>query len=765
MALIFTPRPKQAEVLAYQHGRMGVSAVPGSGKTWTLSLLAARLLLENQLAPEQEVLVVTLTNSAVDNFSTRVDAFLRAGGQRPILVPNYRVRTLHGLAHDIVRARPALVGLSENFSIIDERAAGNIRSEVTRAWLQTHPDFFEDLLDPELDEGKRNWVRRDRLPDLMDEIALSFIRTAKDLRLTPEKLRQVLDEVPFALPLLEMGWALFNDYQRALAYRGAVDFDDLIRLALQALEGDATLLELLQFRWPYILEDEAQDSSRLQEQILGRLAGDSGNWVRVGDPNQAIYETFTTASPEYLRAFIHNPFVQRGELPNSGRSTASIMFLANELIKWTMEDHPLPEARNALSPPEIEPAPPGDPQPNPPDAPENIYLVDRKYTAREEVAAVAGSLANWLPEHPDSTVAVLTTTNSRAFEMIDELKRLGLAYNDSLLRSSTSTRTTAGVLGTVLNSLANPDSARRLSKVLEAWRREERGEAEAEALTERAAQTLRRCRQVEDYLWPRLEQDWLEDSGLAESDPPVYALLDDFRQVARRWQATVLLPVDQIVLTLSQDLFSSPTDLAIAHKLALLLRSASDLYPDWRLPELTQELAVIARNERRFLGFSDDDTGFDPQRYPGVVVVATMHKAKGLEWDRVYLMSVNNYDFPSGNPYDQYLSEKWFLRGRLNLEAETRARLNALFPERALPRPNVPVVPDEYAWPEDGEPTLNARLEYIRERLRLLYVGITRARTDLIITWNTGRRGGLQPAVPFLELKRIWEAHRDETAG
>ena len=53
----------------------------------------------------------------------------------------------------------------------------------------------------------------------------------------------------------------------------------------------------------------------------------------------------------------------------------------------------------------------------------------------------------------------------------------------------------------------------------------------------------------------------------------------------------------------------------MAHKLALVLRSAADDHADWRLPELTSELAVIARNERRFIGFSSDDAGFDPERH------------------------------------------------------------------------------------------------------------------------------------------------------
>src|SRR5512136_1506007 len=106
----FIPRLPQQEILNYSHGKMGISAVPGSGKTHTLSALAARLIRSGVLADEQEVLIVTLVNSAVDNFERRIQEFL--GLPVPI---GYRVRTLHGLAHDIVRERPGLVGLEERF--------------------------------------------------------------------------------------------------------------------------------------------------------------------------------------------------------------------------------------------------------------------------------------------------------------------------------------------------------------------------------------------------------------------------------------------------------------------------------------------------------------------------------------------------------------------------------------------------------------------------------------------------------------------------
>ena len=117
--MAFKPRPKQNEVLRYRHGKMGVSAVPGSGKTQTLSYLAANLIASGVLEDDQEVLIVTLVNSAVENFSRRVAGFIEEQGLLPNL--GYRVRTLHGLAHDIVRERPSLVGLSNDFQIIDDR--------------------------------------------------------------------------------------------------------------------------------------------------------------------------------------------------------------------------------------------------------------------------------------------------------------------------------------------------------------------------------------------------------------------------------------------------------------------------------------------------------------------------------------------------------------------------------------------------------------------------------------------------------------------
>ncbi|MCL4260021.1 MAG: ATP-dependent helicase, partial [Anaerolineales bacterium] len=435
MTLPFTPRPSQQNILRYDGGRLGIAAVPGAGKTHILSALAAQIIHEGRLRDDQEVLIVTLVNSAVDNFEARIEKFF----DKPLqALYKYRVRTLHGLAHDIVREKPASVGLDERFSIVDDREADAIRHDAVNACLASDPQLLEQYFRPDLDDYEISKVKRNEkggLPKLANDIANAFIRSAKNKQLTPEDIRLRLDGQPAPLPLAEYGWNVYFHYQRALNYRGAVDFDDLIRLSRKILEADDEYLERIRYRYPYILEDEAQDSNQTQEFILNAISGENGNWVRVGDPNQAIYETFTTADPKLLRDFVN--LNRHEDMPESGRCQQSIIDIANHLIDWTMNSHPIPEVRDALWTPHIEPTPDGDMQPNPPNTPETIKFISRKYTSEEELTSVVNSIVKWLPDHPESTVAVLTTMNNKGVDVVKALQAKGIECIEFLNTTST----------------------------------------------------------------------------------------------------------------------------------------------------------------------------------------------------------------------------------------------------------------------------------------------------------------------------------------
>ncbi len=740
---MFEPRPKQKEVLEYRRGFMGVAAVPGSGKTATLSFLAAKLLAEADLMAGQEILIVTLVNAAVANFARGINAYIKDDGLLPGY--GYRVRTLHGLANDIVRGRPGAAGLDDQFSIIAERESGAILAEAVDAWTRRNPEAPDLFLG--VDYVEKGLYRTQKWSEVLSDAASSFIRGAKDALLSPAMLAEKLKRHGGDLPLAEICVEIYQDYERALQYRGAVDFQDLIRLALQVLRDEPAYLAALRRKWVYILEDEAQDSSRLQEDILRLLAGEGGNWARVGDPNQAIYETFTTANPKFLREFIQEAGVAGRELPNSGRSTISIQKLANRLIKWSLA-HPRRaiRERKPLSAPYILPTPPGDPQPNPPDDPAAVVLHPEAFSPTKEAIMVTESCKRWLAQNPDQTAAILVARNTRGAEIVKFLRQSGLPYVENL-NSTSSTRAVVGALARLLGFLADPKNAAKLAEVYKVWRRDERDDPAAVAEIGRIVEQLRRLKRVEDFVAPRLH-DWLEEAFAAEDALPLRAGLEIFRERAGAWLRAAEMPIDQLILTLAGDIFRDVGDIATAHMVALHLARLGASEPLMRPPEFAAELFAIAENKRRFSGLADEESQFDPDAHKGAVTVTTLHKAKGLEWDRVYLISANNYDFPSAEPKDSFIGEKWFIRDELNLSAEALAQLACLRTGRA--------------W-EEGAASLEARIEYAAERLRLLYVGITRARKALTVTWNTGR-GNATEAVPLQALRALQEDYERQNA-
>ncbi len=739
---MFKPRLNQTRILEYQRGKMGISAVPGSGKTHTLSYLAAQLILKGELQNDQEVLIVTLVNSAVDNFLNRIGGFVRAAQ----LLENvgYRVRTLHGLAHDIIQERPDLAGVSNQFSIIDDIESDRMIEQLSIAYTRLHPEIANFLLKPDVDLAAASRTRNG-FPDLVAGLNRDFINQAKDLQAEPEDIQVCMQQFNYTNPLLEMGVEIYQQYQRGLRYRSALDFSDLIRLAYLSLQNDENYLLRLRQRWPYILEDEAQDSSNLQEKMLRLLVGPEGNWVRVGDPNQAIYETFTTADPKFLKDFLKEKDVAEMTLPHSGRSNLSIIQLANSLIEWTRVAHPLPALRGALDYPLIEPTPPGDPQPNPPDRPNAVYISNSKTSTDKEIRLVVDNITKWLPANQDKTIAVLTPIGWYGEKVAEALHTAGIPMVE-LLKSSQSTRRVAGIIEKILYALSDPSNASKLAQTIQAILVDDETDEDKEKEIKTLIASVRKCTRLEEFYYPQPGTSWRAAFAVESFSGDLQSELEELRSKFVRWQNASFLPIDQLVLTIANDLFSEPSDLALAHKFALLLEFNARLHPRHEMNDFAIELADISGSIRKFSGFSDEELRFDPDAHKGKVFVSTYHKAKGLEWDRVYLMSVNNYDFPSAQPQDTYIGEKWFIRENFNPQAELVDRLTGLLN-----------ADESLIFAPEGRATELSRVDYASERLRLLFVGITRARQSLVITWNTGSHNDKMMALPLEALHAIWK--------
>ncbi len=734
-------RQTQAEVLKYRSGWMGISAVPGSGKTWTLSQLAAKLLLTVDLQPDQEILVVTFANSAVDNFTSRIGALVREFGL--LEGYGYRVRTLHGLAGDIIRERPELAGLGNEFRIVDEDDADAILDELSSDQLRNRENFFQSIISSDTSAKKAADLMRDvknGMPSLLKELAKSFISSAKNTGQLPSDLVSLQKSRPVT-PLFQVCLDMYQGYQDRLKLLGAVDFNDLIFLAWKCLNSDPDLVRSLAYRWPFILEDESQDSSKQQQAILQLLAEQTGNWVRVGDTNQAIYQSFTTADPRLLRDFLARENVSALDLPESGRSCQKIIDLANRLNEWVQTSHPNETVRDSLTKPFIIPTKPGDPQQNPPCQPNSVEFITQPFSSDEEIGFIVKQTQAWLKEHPQDTVAVLALVNARVNKIAKVLKDSKIEFVDVLMKVPRETQETIGTLVNLIKLIYHPLDQKVAEKALLVYYRHfQKDEALSEVLSS-ARGWFHALPRLEDFFYPA-ETDPLEE--YAFNDPNPASLLADFRAATLRWHQASYLPFDQLMLVISQDLPLEPFELATIHKASSFVKTQMDNHPEWTPLDLIVVLTDIAKNERNFFSVTQNQDAFNPNLYKGKVVLCTCHKAKGLEWDKVFLTSVNTYDYPSGADKDSYISEKWFIQDRRNLQAEILAELEILTSNNS----------NAVAHPGIGR--LDARNELIRDRLRLLYVGITRAKSSLTISYNTGNN--LAPAVA---LRALWQEEKN----
>ncbi len=177
------------------------------------------------------------------------------------------------------------------------------------------------------------------------------------------------------------------------------------------------------------------------------------------------------------------------------------------------------------------------------------------------------------------------------------------------------------------------------------------------------------------------------------------------------------LPVDDLALALGDELFArdevNELDLAIAYQIAAIMRRWRDTQPDWRLPEIVSQLADVASGRQRLLLATPSDLGYEPQ--PGRITLSTQHSAKGLEWDAVFLVGIDGFWIP-GTLEAPFLGVHEFLGG--DPMAEVVAQLRYLMKGDA-------------GLFEGRTATESAHIEVIGERLRLLYVGVTRARRYL----------------------------------
>jgi len=293
--LLFGLSDRQRDAVTHTDGPLLIIAGPGSGKTRVMAHRVAYLIGVTGVSP-WKILGVTFTNKAARELLERCERLVGLGSNE------LQVRTFHGFCARVLRSDGENVGLQSDFTIYDS----DDQARVIRRILE------------DIDIDPKQFPPRS---------VLGVISDAKNNLQSPEQLSKRTETYRD-----EVMSRIYEAYEAALHRANAVDFDDLLSKTYTLLEGHPEILEKYQQRYEYLLVDEFQDTNPLQFQVARLLALKSRNICVVGDPDQSIY-SWRHADPSNLTDF-QSTFNETKivTLDQSYRSTQIILEAADSVI-------------------------------------------------------------------------------------------------------------------------------------------------------------------------------------------------------------------------------------------------------------------------------------------------------------------------------------------------------------------------------------------------------------------------------------------------
>jgi len=289
MARLFDLNPQQLKAVTTTNGPVLILAGAGTGKTRVITTRIS-CLLHQGIEPER-ILAVTFTNKAANEMRERVSSMIERANSRKLTIC-----TFHALCVRILRADIDKLGYTTNFAIYDEA------------------DQF-DLI--------RRIISRLAAPQekLDASLVRNFISKAKNQRRKAAPSEKDLTA------------AVFRRYQEDLKNYNAVDFDDLLVLAVHLLEQFPDIQAKWERRFDFVMVDEFQDTNQLQMELLHKLARVHQNVCVVGDDDQSIYGWRGAEISNILEFEHHFPKPTIVKLEQNYRSTNAILGAANSIIR------------------------------------------------------------------------------------------------------------------------------------------------------------------------------------------------------------------------------------------------------------------------------------------------------------------------------------------------------------------------------------------------------------------------------------------------
>jgi len=549
--------------------------------------------------------------------------------------------TFHSLGHSVLRRFADQAGVAKNFTVLD----------------QSDTEDLIDLLRRQIKLTKERHFPRKRTIAAIFSMMVNKVQSLKQV--LNQEYPQFIDE----RRNLETLFKSFEDFKRA---RHMLTYDDLLVRFREALEKSATMREQLSDQYRYIMVDEYQDTNKLQAQIVKLMTTQHENVAVVGDEFQSIY-SFRGASHRNMLEFPKLfPKSQIIKLEENFRSTQPILDVANSImadVKESYKKHLYSRIEGSESPVVVSARDENE---------QSRFVAQRIADLRDKGVSLA-------------EIAVLFRSSSHSFDLEIELGKHGLAFRK-------------------FGGMRFAESA-HIKDALSFLR-----------VVTKPSDTLSwfRALKLIDHIGDATVYQILEHLGVEQKEfrsvrtkAALFKKLHRFP--ARPAYKAQLTRLTRVLCTVCES--NTPTEqlsAVLRFYRPLLKDKYDDVQRRGRDLEHLQTIAKRYKTSAKLL----EDVALDPteviqgntaRRGSGFVTLSTVHSAKGLEWDTVFLIWMTDGWFPANRFQDEF--DDFEEERRLLYVATTRAKRELTF---IYPAINV------YAGPEtDGTPTLSRFLEPI----------------------------------------------------
>ena len=678
----------QQETVTFGEGPLMIVAGAGTGKTLVITQRIAHLIREKMARPE-EILALTFTEKAASEMSERVDVLLPYG------FANVPISTFHAFGDGVLREFGLELGINPDFQVLSQAEQFLFfREHLFEFPLKT----YRPLSDPtRFIHAMLNVISRAKDEDISTKMYNDYVQRLKNENKKDATIEILEQQTEIA--------QTYSMYQALLSKEGKADFGDQVALTLRLFRERPSVLNKVQKRYRFILVDEFQDTNYAQFQLIQLLGGDAANITVVGDDDQSIYKFRGAAISNILGFMDIYPQAKQVVLTENFRSSQVILDTAYSLITHNNPDRL--EVKNQVDKKLI--------AQNEGGAPVEHLHCDTLITESDQVARQVDDLVD-SKGYAYCDIAILVRTNNSADPFIRSLNMHEIPWRFSGNRGLYS-RPEIKLLISFLKVITDPHDSVHLFLL-----------ASSEVYQLQNMADLHLCmnlghkqNQTLYQILSEIENDELESLS-ADSKTTFQKIVNDIHSYMELGRSQITGVVLYQFLTQSNYLKRLTQNETLENQLKI--QNISRFFDViWSFSQVAQEDRVrfFVDHLTLLIEAGDDPGTAEADLDADAVQILTVHKAKGLEWPVVFMVSLIHQRFPS-----------------------TRRRDPIELPDELI------------------QEQLPSGDFHLQEERRLFYVGMTRAKERLFFTSARDYGGVRQRKISPFILEALDRPHLDE---